>query len=197
MGKAWQAGFTLLEVLITLVLLGLLFLGLTLNTHFLLTASGQQARLIARGADLNAVHQALQRLIEQARPGSTWESLVFIGHPHSAAFTTVVPVATGTFRNQRADVALGVDAAHRLLLTWTPHVHAIRTRPPPSASVIPILEEVERLDLDYWPAGPDGGWTSAWHGSAPPRLVRIRIIFSDADRPRWPAMVVAPKLDSP
>jgi len=196
-GKASQTGFTLLEVLVTLVLLGLLFLGLTLNTHFLLTASGQQGRLIERGADLNAVHQALQHLVEQVRPGSEWEPLVFVGHPHSAVFTSVVPLPTRKFRNQRADVALGVDAGHRLLLTWTPHLHAIRIRPPPSASAIPILEGVERLDVDYWPAKQDGGWTSVWHDSVPPRLIRIRIIFSDPDRPAWPMMVVAPKLDSP
>jgi hypothetical protein len=96
----------------------------------------------------------------------------------------------------RADVELVVDRAQRLVLLWTPHLHAIRTGPAPPAVATPILQGVARLDLNYLSAA-GGGWTSVWQDPAPPRLVRIRIVFADDTRRNWPDLVVAPMLDTP
>ena len=184
-------------MLVTLALLGLLVAGLTQGTRFGLSAFGQQARLMERGADLDAVYRTLRHLIEHARPGSESEPLVFIGTARSAAFTSVLPLPTDGFRARRADVVLSVDAAHRLVLAWTPHLHAIRIRPPPPAALIPVLPRVERLDLTYASTRQNGGWTSVWHDPMPPRLVRLRIVFADASHPGWPDLIVAPRLDPP
>jgi hypothetical protein len=105
-----------------------------------------------------------------------------------------MPMPTTEFQRQRADVKLVVDGTHRLLLVWTPHLHAIRIGRPPQALSTEILQGVERLDLSYWPAGQSGGWTPVWNNPAPPRLVRIRIVFSDAGHPLWPEILAAPIL---
>ncbi len=186
-------GFTLLEVLVALALLGLLLLGLAQGTSFGLRAFDQQRRMIDRRADLDAVYRTLRNLIEHARPGSDWEPLLFFGTAHSAVFTSVVPLPTVGAANSRADVELAVDGAHRLLLIWTPHLHATRIGPAPAAVTTSVLQGVARLDLNYWPA-KGGGWTSVWHDPMPPRLVRIRIVFAEGDR-GWPDLVAAPMLD--
>jgi general secretion pathway protein J len=176
-----------------LAVAGLLLLGLTEGTRLGLAIFYRQTELSERRASLDAVYRVLRDLIAHARPGSEWEDLVFLGTPHSAEFTSVLPLPTAGSPTRRADVELVVDPAQRLSLVWTPHWHAIRTGRTPPPTAVPLLEGVARLDLGYWPA-KGGGWTTAWRGSAPPRLVRIRIVFSTGDR-GWPDLVAAPMLD--
>ncbi|HYZ22603.1 MAG TPA: hypothetical protein VE690_10645 [Rhodopila sp.] len=194
---ALGGGFTLLEVLLAILIISALIVGLTQGGRFALSVMNYQAQQIETGADLDSVHRLLQHLIEHARPASEAEPLMFVGGAHAVAFTSVVPLPQGGRRDLRADVALNVDAAHRLNLVWTRHVHAIRTVPPPPAVVTQILPGVARIDLRYWPGQPGSGWTSVWRDEMPPRLLGIRIIFADAGRPAWPELVVSPKLDPP
>jgi general secretion pathway protein J len=195
-------GFTLQEVLVALAVLSLLLLGLIQGSHFVLLGWNMQSRLVARTQDLDAVDRTLRRLIVQAKPGSKWEPLTFAGSARSAAFTTIVPLPAnnGPANNgpsaQRADVALVVDG-HRLLLRWTPHIHAIRIGPSLPASTTELLDGVDRLELSYWPASHGGGWTSSWNDSIPPRLVRLRIVFSSPSQARWPDILAAPMLEPP
>lgn len=127
----------MLEVLVALAILGLLLLGLAEGTSFGLLTFDRQARLMERRADLDAVYRTLRHLVEHARPGSEWEPLVFVGAAHSVAFTSVIPFQTNVSSGRRADVELIVDATHRLMLVWTPHLHAIRTGPPPAPVATP------------------------------------------------------------
>src|ERR1700722_15792187 len=182
--RASTIGFTLLEVLVALTVLSLLFFGLVQGSHFVLLGWDRQTRLVARTEDLDAVDRTLRRLIVQVSPGSEWEPLVFAGTAHSAKFTSIVPLSAAGLPTQRADVELVVDAAHRFLLLWTPHFHAVNVGRPPPAVATEILDGVDRLELSYWPAPRGGGWTSFWHDAAPPGLVRIRIVFSDPSRGR-------------
>jgi general secretion pathway protein J len=195
LSAARATGFTLLEVLVALAVMGLLILGLTQGTRTVLTSWDKQARRLTRQADLEAVDRTLRYLIKNARPGSEWEPSVFVGTAHSVAFTTVMPVSPAGVRTQRADVELLVDAAHRLLLVSRPHYHAVWVGPPSPASATQIIQGVERVEMNYWAESQVGGWTTDWRDSAPPRLVRIRIVFSDPDQPQWPDIVAAPVLD--
>ncbi len=177
--------------------MGLLILGLTQGSRVVLSSWDKQARRLTRQADLDAVDRTLRYLIKNARSGSEWEPLVFAGTAHSVAFTTVMPVSPAGVRTQTADVELLVDAAHRFLLVSRPHFHAVWVGQPPPTTATQIIQGVQRLEINYWAASQVGGWTADWHDSAPPRLVRIRIVFSDPDQAPWPDIVAAPVLDSP
>jgi general secretion pathway protein J len=190
-------GFTLLEVLVTLAVLGILFLALAQETRVILFAADKQARLVESHSDFDAADRTLRHLIEQAAPGSVWEPLAFVGSAHSVAFTGLLPSPAEGFSPRRADIALNVDAEHRLVVLWTPHIHAVRIHAPPLAARIPVLGGIERLELAYWPGRGGMGWTSTWRDPTPPRLVRIRIIFSDRKHPAWPDIEAAPLLDPP
>jgi general secretion pathway protein J len=189
-------GFTLLEILVALAVLGILFASLTQESRFVFSVWDRHTRLLEQNADLDTVDRILRSIIERAKPGSKWEPLEFVGTAHSVAFTSILPMPMVEFPSRRADVELGVDGSHRLLLVWTPHLHAIRIGRPPGALTTEILQGVERLELSYWPAAQGGTWTSVWHDSAPPHLVRIRIVFSDANHPQWPDILAAPMLDA-
>ena len=108
--RASTVGFTLLEVLVALTVLGLLFFGLVQGSQFVLLGWDRQTRLVARTEDLDAADRTLRRLIAQARPGSKWEPLVFAGTAHSATFTSIMPRPAAGLPTQRADVELVVDA---------------------------------------------------------------------------------------
>lgn len=185
----------MLEILVALAVLGLLFVGLTQGSRFVRSGLERHTRLVAGKEDLDAVDRTLRRLIERAKPGSKWEKVVFVGTARAVAFTSIVPWPSGGFPNQRADVELVVDASHRLLLKWTPHIHAVRVGAAPPVTSTEIIQGVERIELSYWPASRGDSWTPVWTYAEPPRLVRMRIVFSDPARGTWPDIVVAPMLD--
>jgi general secretion pathway protein J len=189
------AGFTLLEILVALAVLGFLLIGLVQGSRFVLFGWETHSRLLERNADLDAIDRMLRHVIEQAKPASDWERLAFTGSASSVTFTSIMPVSAGEPPTRRADVELIVDAGHRLLLVWTPHLHATRTGRDPRPQSTEILQGVERLELAYLSATQAGVWTRVWHDPMPPRLVRIRIVFADAKHPRWPDIVAAPMID--
>jgi len=190
-------GFTLLEILVALVVLGFLMLGLTQGTRFGVAAWDRQTRTVAARGDFDAVDRALRRLIEQADPGDDTNPPRFAGSPGGLSFATQLPLAAGALPTRRADVELAVDAARRLVLRWTPNLHAARAAGP-APQEAELLRGVDRLELSYLsPPSRGGGWSSSWKGPVLPELVRIRILFAGSDRRHWPDIVAAPLLDQP
>jgi general secretion pathway protein J len=193
-----QHGFTLLEILVALVVLGFLMIALTQGVQFGLRSWDLQARTIARRGDLDAIDRTLRGLIEHMDPGSPTEALPIQGNAASLAFTTELPLAAGALSTRLADVALGVDGAHRLLLRWTPHLHAVRFGPAPPPQQTELLRGVDHLDLSYWRRASRraaAAWLGAWTEAAPPGLVRIRLVFPEGDARHWPDIVAAPMRD--
>ena len=186
--SARDGGFTLLEIVVALVVLGILLLTLTRGTQFGLAAFDRQDRMIVVGGRLEAVDRTLRRLIVQLDPGTATDGNTVVGARHVLVFRSRLPIGeAGTL----ADLRLSVDA-HRLVLAWLPHRHAkqVGTAPPPHREI--LLDNVDAIDLDYW---DDGAWHGQWKEIGPPALIRIRIVFSEGDPRRWPDVVEAPARD--
>ena len=195
-----STGFTLLEVLVALVVFGLLMAGLSQGVRVGLRAWSMQARQSTQWSDLDAVDRTLRGLIARMDPGGQRRDPLLRGGPHAFAFTTELPQAAAAQGIARADVALGVDADHRLVLRWRPAEHVVRFAPAPPPRLAVLLDGVAALDLQYWrpargaqEAGgvQAGAWLHAWSGRSLPALVRLHIAFADAAR-RWPDIVAAP-----
>lgn len=185
-------GFTLLEVLAALAVLGLLLAGLAQGLQFGLRAWDMQARDVGWGNDIEATDRAIRLLIRRIRSGAeVRDHPTVTGGPQSCELATLLPgLTTGP-----ALVRLEVDAAHRLVLRWLAAPHAVRLGPPPPAQTLVLLERVERLEFAYWNPQPGGGWQRDWNEAAPPALLRLRIVFPRGDARRWPDIVAAPLLD--
>ena len=186
-----DAGFTLLEVLAALVVLGFLMAGLTGGVRLGLRAWEQQARAGAGQADLDTADRALRRLVNGIDPGTITRSAPVTGRSDRLAMIAALPASAPL---ERAEVALGV-AGQRLVMRWVPQAAGIRVGPPPAAQEAELLTGVAAVRFAYWPrpgkAGdPAPGWRDAWDAPEPPALIRIRLTFLDARH--WPDIVAAP-----
>jgi general secretion pathway protein J len=184
-----SAGFTLLEILVALVVFGFVMVGLNQGVQFGLHARSVQARTIDARSTLETTDRVLRNLIEQMDPGSTDRPMMVAGAEHNLAFTTILPNGATELNAQPIDAALLVDGAHRLLLRWTPRLHAVRLGPPPRPMDSEILSGVDHIDFAYW---QPAGWAEHWSSSTLPRLVRIRIVFAKGDQRHWPEIIVTP-----
>ena len=195
---AREAGFTLLEILVSLVVLAALLLALRQGVAFGVVAADTQARLAAKREDLDTVARALRRLVEHMDPGTEMEPVRLDAGPHALAFATELPLAAAALPQPGMDAALLVTPVGRLVLRWTPRRHAARLGPPPAPQETELLSGVAGLDIAYWHSSSGGGaWDSAWSGPGLPSLVRVRIAFPPGDPRRWPDIVAAPAREMP
>jgi len=200
--KGRQSGFTLLEVLVVLVVLGLLVVGLTQGVRAGLAMWGAQTARVGETSQLDATARILRILLTGiaanpsggVNPGAAGTTAEFEGRADSLAFVGDLPNGLGSSR--RAEIKIELRG-ERLVLTWTPRRHELSSAPPPAPVETELMRWVERLDLAYWgsPApGQPPGWQSQWDGPGLPELVRLRLGFAQGDRRRWPDLIAAPQL---
>jgi general secretion pathway protein J len=188
-------GFTLLELLVSLVVLAMLMVTLTQGLRVGLQAWALEVRTGLRGGGLEFTDRALRQLIGRAWPGEPRsQEDVF-----SLSLVTTLPEGFGARATHEADVTLLVTGGHRLELVWRPHYRRWIS-PPPPATAITLLDDVAQLDLGFWqPAtgSQQARWLSVWSARALPPLVRLRIGFPPGDPRHWPDIVIAPMRELP
>ncbi len=196
------AGFTLLEVLVALVVLGLLMVGLTQGVRTGLALRQAQVHRLDALAETGSVMRLLRTLLSRLPVMPDGNTLVataagaaFRGEADRVSFVGDMPTGLGTTR--RAEMTLSV-VDQRLTLSWVPHLHErLLTALPPATQTV-LLGGVERLDLAYWgslAAGQPQAWQTRWESAEAPELIRLRLRFAKGDRRRWPDLIVAPRLD--
>lgn len=190
-----DSGFTLLEVIVALVVLGVLLVTLSQGVHFGFSAWGRQDQTLRTGEALQATDRTLRRLVEQLYPGTGRDAGKVVGRPHGMAFTAPLPIGRDGAAVE-ADISLMVDHDGRLILSWLPHLHVLRLQPAPKPHIAVLLQHVDTIDLGYW-SDNNRQWSRTWTDNEPPDLVRIDIIFPEHDRRHWPVIVAAPKQEQP
>jgi general secretion pathway protein J len=187
-----QGGFTLLEMLVVVTVLGFLIIGLTQGVRTGLTLWEAQSRRVGETAELDAAARILRALLSGIAPSPS-VGLELKGSAASLAFVGDLPTGLGT--TQRADITLELSRG-RLVLRWTPHRHELSTAAASPPTETELVGNVERLDLAYWgtsSSGQETGWQAQWDGPAIPELIRVRLVFSANDRRRFPDLIAAPQ----
>lgn len=185
---ARKAGFTLIEVLAVLAVLGVLLAVLNQGMRFGLQAFGGFQRGSEPQADMEAVERTLRHMIERMDPGRYPEPPALRGTASDFLFTTELPdpdsggVMTG-------DVRLEASGGH-LLLFWTPHTHGMQFGAPPPVRRTALLDHVSGLEISYAAKGA-AAWRAVWAEPALPGLVRLRIVRDDGIPP-WPPIIARP-----
>jgi len=188
-------GFTLLEILVALTVLGFLLVGLAQGVHFGMLAWGTEVRLTSGNDDFNTLDNTVRNLIEGANPGNDVDPAPFVGSGDRLDCITAMPNAHDPITGRSMHVMLLVDGNHRLVLRWRPYLDAVRLTPAAPPTDSELLRGVSRIELSYW--RPGAGWIGIWRSSDLPKLVRIRLHFPDGDPRHWPDIVAAPLLDRP
>ncbi len=196
--RAGEGGFTLLEVLVSLVVLALIILGLAQGLRFGMLAFQRQSTTIGRAADLDAVDRTLRGIIEQIDPGNTHDAPDIRGNAQTVAFTSELPEgAAAALATREAEIRILVDRAHRLVLRWVPYRHATPVGSPPQPTDTVLLPQVDRITISYWARGGPAHWLGTWTSPEVPALIRIRLTFPRGSGMTWPDIVAAPQRSRP
>jgi general secretion pathway protein J len=188
---ARQAGFTLLELLVALTVLGLIMVGVVQGIRYGIKGWDSEARQLDTTAELDGTDRVFRELAHSISPIRNGN---FDGQRTSVSFVGRLPLAVPTSR-RAASLTLSVSADHRLLLRWTPYRHATSLVVPKVAEV-ELLRNVRSIELSYW-ANPHGasGWQAVLSG-AMPSLIRLHIVFMPGDARHWPDFIAAPMVNA-
>ena len=183
-----QAGFTLLEVLVALVVFGFIVSGLAGGTQLGLISINEQSRAAAQHQDLEPVDRLLRRLVADIVLPNDTRQPGLVGDGAGFACVTKAPAVDGPA--PRVDAFVAADHAHRLVLRWSPHLHVERLAPRPAPAEEVLLQGIERLEVSY--LSPDRtGWLAGWNRTDLPALIRVRLVFAPGDQRRWPPIIAA------
>lgn len=206
-----EVGFTLLELLIAITILGLLatilFGGLRFGTRVWNT--GDQA--LERFSEVQSAYEVMRRTLTRAVPlpsvidaadVDAGEIGLFEGSAQGLRFLGPAPAAAmpGSIY-QLALQAEGDDERKQLVLSLRP-LHALgETAKSRDTSHIVLLDDVRRIRFAYFGETPEGdtpAWLSEWEdGQGLPLLISVQIEFRPGDPRVWPQLIIAPMLSPP
>lgn len=196
------AGFSLIEGLVGVALLGLLSALILQCLHLAGTVAGQQRAGAVQLEDVVAAQRVLRHSIERLRPMPRLDAAgaVVEARGSEGVFTYIAPPSAGfapaalqRFRLTRTATgdlvlyaasirAAGTDRSGMDLTDWQP---------------LTVLRGVRGLSISYFGAdvsGANRGWQNTWWDrSRPPELVRIRVTFAPGDRRIWPDLIIRPR----
>ena len=203
-----QDGFTLIEVLVAMTLLGLVLAALFGGLRTGVRVWDSQDRHSDALGRLIAAQGFLRRQIAEAAPldypavGGGPPAAVFEGDANSVTFAGLMPSHFGLAGYQVIEVGLvrDGDGGRQLGVRWWPF-DAQDPAPPaavPEEQTAVLMDGVDGVTLSYFAPAVEGGpgqWADRWRDQpAPPDLVRIEVTFPPGDGRAWPALVVHPVL---
>lgn len=191
-------GFTLLELLIAMTLLGLVFALLTGALGFGAAAWRTGGERLERNTSLQAVHDLLRRRIGGALalrgpPFAERDFAAFRGDAETVEFAGAAPARAmpdGIFAYR-----LAVEDG-TLVLRWAP-MGWVDDAPSPPADLTPeiLVQGLEALEISYFGTAEReeaAGWRAGWQAEdGLPELVKLSFRFPPEDARRWPDFVIA------
>jgi general secretion pathway protein J len=199
-----DAGFTLVEILVAVALIGLLSSLIFGGIGFGARAWTKVERRTIEGTDIGAVQGVLRRTIAAAFPAFTSSdptdrSIAFDGEGGSLALIAPLPTAVeaGVMARERFFVAQN-GAAQALFMGWRLDLPSSDEGTPLAEQTVLLLDHVRKAVFDYF--GPlddmqDPIWQASWTGRRSlPQMVRVRIERDDRSLPLWPDLISQPRV---
>lgn len=196
-------GFTLIEVLVALALLGLLstllFDGLRLGARVWERVGSHDAA----DDELHHAQSLIRHQLERAYPlpvadGREHPPIAFTGTEDDLTFIAPALRAVAEGGNARVTLAAVRDGKFLTLVMSAAGELTLPDRAPPRREV--LLDRLSRVSFEYF--GADApmeapGWHEQWSNrNSLPMLIRVAIQFPPNDPRNWPDLIVAPRLTS-
>lgn len=202
-----QAGFTLLELLVALTLLGLVLAVVFGELRFAARAWDATDAKIDRNGELLSVHSFVRQRFQQVhvtpqnrKQDDEDSPVVFDGNSRSMVFLGTMPasISDGGFYEISLSSEIGQDGTN-LFVSWRPFdadgTASVADGPDNSRVLLRGLREVR---FSYFGRTGDdlaAQWWDTWPSrDAAPSLIRMRLSFADGDPRSWPELVVAPAI---
>lgn len=199
-----SAGFTLLELLIAITLLGLLMAALFGGLRLGARAWERGEERLDESGRLQVVQNFLRDRLAAAYPLSADDQdgrprLAFEGTDEALRFVTLMPEYLGTGFAEFTLAVADHEGARDLVVRWRRFADLEDANDAgddePQTKV--LLEGIETLEVAYYGAqrrGEPVTWHDQWQdvGVDLPRLVRLRVVFFENDRRHWPDLIVRP-----
>jgi general secretion pathway protein J len=189
-----DSGFTLIEVLIALTILGFLVVGLSNGLRAGLAVWAVQQRHLDETSELDSAARVLRTILTRIPMPDGRPIARLKGSADSFAFVGQLPTGFGTTR--LADMRLAFEH-DRLTLIWTPYRHQTSSAPAPTPIETDLVPRVAKIELAYFgppTASAPASWQPEWDALYAPDLIRVRVTFPTGDVRRWPDLLVAPSL---
>jgi general secretion pathway protein J len=198
-----DAGFTLVEILVVVALIGLLSSLIFGGIGFGAKAWTKVERRTIEGTDIGAVQGLLRRTIAGAFPAfassdPTDGSIAFDGEGVSLTLVAPLPAAieAGVMARERFFVAQN-GRTQALFMAWRLDLPSSDEGTPLAEETVLLLDHVRSARFSYF--GPPDDmqypiWQEAWTGRCSlPQMVRVRIERDDSRLPPWPDLVSQPR----
>jgi len=198
-----DAGFTLVEILVVVALIGLLSSLIFGGIGFGAKAWTKVERRTIESSDIGAVQGVLRRTIAAAFPAfassdPTDRSIAFDGEGASLGLVAPLPAAieAGVLARERFFVAQN-GGARALFMRWRLDLPSSDEGTPLPEETVLLLDHVRSARFAYFGAQDDmqdSMWQESWTGRLSlPQMVRIRIERDDPRLPPWPDLVSQPR----
>jgi general secretion pathway protein J len=201
-------GFTLLELLVAITLLGLLagllFGGLSFGIRVWEKGDAELEKI----AELQIAQGLIRRLISRAmvsdlREDEDENAAIFEGTSDTLRFVGPPPAQSlpgGLYR-----LSIGADdlsGKSRLVMSWRLlDADERETGAGEDENVVVLVEDIADVSIAFFGSADEdreSRWRDRWEDmSGLPLLVRIDVTFPEGDRRIWPELVVAPMVTSP
>lgn len=207
-----MAGFTLMELLVALVLLGLIATmalgGVRMGARTWETVTQKTGE----GGHTQIVRSFLARELAQAFPVLAGDRgrelrLFYEGDRESLIFVAPLAPHFGLGGLQRLEIALvegeAGEEGKQLILKRRRFQRDDGAKPSHEEDedeIHLLLDGIAEADFAYRESARDAPatWSADWHGRAGlPALVRLRVSFIDPRKPAWPDLVVAGRITTP
>ncbi len=202
-GLRATSGFTLVELLVAMTLIGLIFVALFGGLRF-----GARTWEIGNARSEDAAQtEVTQSLIRRQLaqtillPGFERGEFSFEGDADRLRFTAPAPTQIGLGGVYLFELFIETsDQREQLVLRWRLHRPELDPDSPiedEDRKTRVLIDGIEALRLNYFgdPEGDDDpDWSDTWRGhDVLPTLISIRLDLPQEDRRRWPDLLVAPR----
>ena len=202
-----DAGFTLLELLVSMALLAVMFALVAAGLRFGAKAWEAGTERMGNLSETSAVQHFIRQRLTSVYPILSADEdddfLFFVGTKERVEFATILPdhFGIGGFYKVTIGVSRQGQQTDLVFRHGLYRFDGSNETTQSTDRTSPLLENIDEARISYFGAPTDDEdprWRASWQDMPTlPELIRVEVGFGEGDDRTWPLMVVAPVIEAP